>query len=349
MDFFVKDRFEETESLLLFKGGWADAYSPALSGGVYKYAWKTGHTAHIAFDGVKLDWVTTKAPNYGIAKVTLDGADPVFVDLYSPTYQYKSPVWSTGELAPGRHEISIEWTGTKNASSSGFNVGVDALDVAGSLLEADIYDPVTTSDIDEAWQNGPVDVTLTRRRRPSRCGDHLLPPRRRCRHHLHRPVRDQLPRARRPSSTGRSTCRGNVEAATSKMVRIDDTAPVSSSDIDEAWQDGPVTVTLGSTDAASRASRRPTTRIDGGAPRRPTPPRSRSLPRAPRPSSTGRSTSWATPSRRSQQIVRIDDTDPVTTSDIDEAWQNGPVDVTLTRHRRRLGRRGHLLPHRRRG
>ena len=30
-------------------------------------------------------------------------------------------------------------------------------------------------------------------------------------------------------------------------------------------------------------------------------------------------------------MVRIDDTDPVTTADIDEAWQNGPVTVTLTR------------------
>ena len=136
VDVFINQRFEETESLLLFKGAWADATSPALSGGVYKYAWKTGLTAHIAFDGIKLDWITTMARNYGIAKVTLDGGAPEFIDLYSPQYLYKSKVWSTGELAPGRHEVVIEFTGTKRTPRRGIYVGIDALDVTGSLLEA---------------------------------------------------------------------------------------------------------------------------------------------------------------------------------------------------------------------
>ena len=327
VDLFVKDRFEETESLLLFKGAWADATSPALSGGSYKYAWKTGLTAHIAFDGVKLDWITTKAPNYGVAKVTLDGGDPEYVDLYSATYRYKSLVWSTGELAPGRHEIAIEWTGTKNAASTGFSVGVDALDVAGSLLEADIYDPITTSDIDEAWQNGPVAVTLS--------ADDVLAGVANTYYRLDGGADTTYTAPFQIGSEGTTTVeyysvdkRGNVESATSTMVRIDDTAPASSSDIDEAWQSGPVTVTLAATDNGYSGVQNTYYTIDGGAPETYTAPFEIAL------EGTTTVEYWSvdivgnTESPLSQ-VVRIDDTDAVTTSDIDEAWQNGPVDVTL--------------------
>ena len=89
----------------------------------------------VAFTGTRLDWIGTKATNYGIAKVTVDGGAPIDVDLYA-TFAFKQKIWSTGTLADGAHIVKVEWTGTKNASSSGTYFNVDAFDVLGTLTQA---------------------------------------------------------------------------------------------------------------------------------------------------------------------------------------------------------------------
>jgi len=91
--------------------------------------------------------------------VTLDGAAPVEVDLYG-SFAFKQRVWSSGTIAEGTHTLRIDYTGTKNAASSGYTIGVDAFDVVGSL-GADTGAPTTVSTIDGAWHKGSVTVTLT--------------------------------------------------------------------------------------------------------------------------------------------------------------------------------------------
>ena len=51
------------------------------------------------------------------------------------------------------------------------------------------------------------------------------------------------------TAEGAGVCVGRpVASAEVAIVRIDDTTPVTSSDIDEAWSNGPVTVTLSADD-----------------------------------------------------------------------------------------------------
>ncbi len=81
-----------------------NVYSPAqyASGVKYCYTEFVGATATVRFNGRYLAWVAKKAPVYGIARVSLDGGEPVDVDLYSADFLWKQHVWNTGLLSPGR-------------------------------------------------------------------------------------------------------------------------------------------------------------------------------------------------------------------------------------------------------
>jgi hypothetical protein len=76
--------------------------------------------------------VAKKSPVYGIAKLTLDNATAL-VDLYSASTLWQQKVWNSGLLAPGSHTLTIEWTGTKRTAATATNIGVDALDVLGTV------------------------------------------------------------------------------------------------------------------------------------------------------------------------------------------------------------------------
>ncbi|MDA3935410.1 MAG: cell wall-binding repeat-containing protein [Actinomycetota bacterium] len=121
---------------------------------------------------------------------------------------------------------------------------------------------------------------------------------------------------------------GNAEEANSAIVRIDRSGPVVTDDSTPDWQPGPVTVTLTEADAGADAS---TFRyaIDGGL----------ELATAASFEVTGTgmheityygidSLGNAGPIGRA--TLRIDDDAPASMSDIDSAWQQGPVDVTIS-------------------
>ncbi|MDZ4063784.1 MAG: hypothetical protein U1E22_03860, partial [Coriobacteriia bacterium] len=132
--FKVFDRNEDTGSLIYYSGTWSTTNNPALSAGAYKFTVTSGSYALVSFTGTEFHWLTTKAPAYGIARVTLDGGAPVDVDLYNPSlYKYKQDVWNVSGLSDTLHTVKIEYTGAKNAASSGFSIGIDALDVVGAL------------------------------------------------------------------------------------------------------------------------------------------------------------------------------------------------------------------------
>ncbi len=76
--------------------------------------------------------------------MVLDNGAPVEVDLYNSVLAPQQRVWSSGNLEMGVHTLRIEYTGTKNPASSGYIVGVDAIDVVGTL-DVDPAPPTTQS------------------------------------------------------------------------------------------------------------------------------------------------------------------------------------------------------------
>ena len=69
--------------------------------------------------------------------VTLDGGTPQTVDRYSPTLNvFQSKVYSVSGLANATHTLVISCPHAKNAKSSNYYVGLDAVDITGTLLDA---------------------------------------------------------------------------------------------------------------------------------------------------------------------------------------------------------------------
>lgn len=124
---------EQTDSRLAYAGTWTKLTTSSASGGSAAYANSSGSKVTIRFTGSYLVWLAKTAPVYGIARVTVDGGTPVLVDMYTSTTKYKQPVWNTGLLSDGEHTIVIQWTGTKNAKATKTNIGIDAVQVLGTV------------------------------------------------------------------------------------------------------------------------------------------------------------------------------------------------------------------------
>jgi uncharacterized protein YkwD len=135
---------QEDIKLFAYTGDWASSGTTWLaSGGSYYYANSPGASVNINFDGTYVAWVAKKGPAYGKAWVSLDGAEPVIVDLYSYRDLYKQKVYETGLLEDREHTLSIYWLGQKSASASNYMIDVDAFDVFGTFSAAPKAQPIT--------------------------------------------------------------------------------------------------------------------------------------------------------------------------------------------------------------
>jgi cell wall-associated NlpC family hydrolase/N-acetylmuramoyl-L-alanine amidase len=128
-------RYQSNDTRVTALGSWGTSAATTASGGSFSWLNSPG-LATIKFNGSYLGWIGKKAPQYGKAKVTLDGGTPVTVDLYSASAKFQQTIWSTGLLSVGEHTVTIEWTGEKNASAIASYVGIDAYDLIGSLVQA---------------------------------------------------------------------------------------------------------------------------------------------------------------------------------------------------------------------
>ncbi len=129
-------RFEETNSKILLDGTWSSASNTSRSAGKWAYTNSSGSSANIAFTGTRVDIVASTAPSYGRGLLTVDGETEHWVDFYSAGYVNNRKVLSLTGLDDGPHTVSLEWTGTKNAASTGTGIGLDAIDIVGTLNQA---------------------------------------------------------------------------------------------------------------------------------------------------------------------------------------------------------------------
>ncbi|HET7479871.1 MAG TPA: choice-of-anchor D domain-containing protein [Rubrobacteraceae bacterium] len=83
--------------------------------------------------GSSIAWVSTLGPDRGKATVTVDGGPAQQVDLYSATRQPAKVVFAANNLnGPAEHTITVQILGTKNASSTGTRVDMDAIVALGA-------------------------------------------------------------------------------------------------------------------------------------------------------------------------------------------------------------------------
>jgi hypothetical protein len=125
-------RYQQTDSHLAYKGTWVTSTSASASGGSFAYLNSPGSVA-VTWTGSSLCWVAKTGPQYGIAKLTLDGGNPYYMDLYSAAASFQKRLFATGVLPYGSHTLVIERSGAKNRYSTDYIISVDAVDIVGAF------------------------------------------------------------------------------------------------------------------------------------------------------------------------------------------------------------------------
>ena len=120
---------EQTDPALTYSGKWFPVTNSAMSGGTAVESTDMPSIVTLTFMGDGVQWIGYRDSLSGIAKVYLDGDLAQTVDTYSPTIMSQAVLFSADKLKPGKntHTITIEVTGTHNATSTGSWVWVDAL------------------------------------------------------------------------------------------------------------------------------------------------------------------------------------------------------------------------------
>ena len=128
-------RSEQTAAALT--AGWTPADTTrAWSGGSAVRSATAGAQAAFTFSGTEVSWVGLRGPESGIARILLDGSIHALVDTYAPTAVHAVVFTATG-LAPGRHVLTVEVTGTRNPAATNHVVFVDSFDVRSRFEERD--------------------------------------------------------------------------------------------------------------------------------------------------------------------------------------------------------------------
>lgn len=135
---FLDAPTENSSQMISYSTAWSAGSAGSATESVYRQSALAGATATFTFKGDNVTWITAKGPSYGKARIYVDGVNTGMVDLYKASQQWKVRVSRTG-LAPGAHTLQVKVLGTKNASSTGYDVVTD-----GFGVKQDEQDPAVT-------------------------------------------------------------------------------------------------------------------------------------------------------------------------------------------------------------
>jgi len=122
-------RIEQDNPAMTYLGRWFKNNSAALSGGAAALATDASSRASLSFTGSGVSWMTYQDQWSGVARVYVDGELKTTIDNYASPARAGVFAYSISGLGSGSHTITIEATGSRNSSSQGSWVWVDAFDV----------------------------------------------------------------------------------------------------------------------------------------------------------------------------------------------------------------------------
>lgn len=122
-------RIEQNNAAMTYLGHWYANNNLMLSGGSAALAVDAGSRVSLSFTGSGVSWITYEDQWSGVARVYIDGELKTMVDEYASPARIGVAAYTISGLSPGTHTITIEATGSRNASSQGAWVWVDAFDV----------------------------------------------------------------------------------------------------------------------------------------------------------------------------------------------------------------------------
>jgi hypothetical protein len=135
--YLATTRSEDGDAKLTYLGNWVSTSIWSASGGSLKSTAQAGAAVVVKFDGTGVKLYAKTAPWYGQALVSIDGGPADTVEFYSGAQVYKALVYTKTGLSPGIHTMTIKCAGTKLKGASGTSISLDALEIVGSLAQAD--------------------------------------------------------------------------------------------------------------------------------------------------------------------------------------------------------------------
>jgi hypothetical protein len=121
---FTVSAVQDGTPSIVNSGVWSTQTGSALFGRSTSFTAGPG-SATLTFTGDSIAWVATVGPNRGIGIVFIDGVQVGSVDLFAPALINRRMVF-TAPLPAGLHTIEVSSARTRNISSTGFRIDVDA-------------------------------------------------------------------------------------------------------------------------------------------------------------------------------------------------------------------------------
>jgi len=122
--------YEDNGPDIVFAGGWGGFTNASFSGGSVKVSSVTADKASLLFTGTSITLVFPKYSDGGNATVKIDGVTQSPIDMYSGSGAMFQQQQSYSALPPGSHTIEVIVSGTKNPSSFGTFIYIDAFIVS---------------------------------------------------------------------------------------------------------------------------------------------------------------------------------------------------------------------------
>ncbi len=116
------------------ENGWVPVSNASTSGGAAFRTATVNDYYDIAFYGVGISIIGTKFAQAGVGEVSVDGVVHGTFDQFAANAVYQQVLYSAVGLVPGQHVCRIGMTGTKNPSSGGTEISLDAFDIIGSSV-----------------------------------------------------------------------------------------------------------------------------------------------------------------------------------------------------------------------
>jgi Glycosyltransferase family 87 len=122
--------WDDGDARIAYAGPWIrGTFEGALTDSV-TYSDEAGDSFKLAFRGSAITYIFAKAPNRGVALVTIDGQERARIDMYSPAIEWQSKqTFETNRGVGGDqiHMFEVRVLGEKNPLSSGTYVDLDGI------------------------------------------------------------------------------------------------------------------------------------------------------------------------------------------------------------------------------
>jgi hypothetical protein len=127
--FFLEETESDGNALVKLDSGWTLTTDARYHGGTAYVTALPAISAEWLYDGYGFRLYAAKSSDAGQVQVFLDEVLLSTVDLYSASVVNSAIVLTQQNVSFGRHRVRLFTAGTKNSSSSGFNVNADAIEV----------------------------------------------------------------------------------------------------------------------------------------------------------------------------------------------------------------------------